>query len=79
MQEAAADEQRLSHLQASRLTPHSHLSLPSFAVNSVALYAAELTSLRMLHCLSSSDRFSFIAAALGVSGVAIFVEGENIS
>ena len=48
------------HLQSSRLTPHSHISLPSLAVNSFALYAAELTSRRMPHswphCLSSSAR-----------------------
>ena len=43
-----------SHLQSSRLTPHSHISLPSLAVNSFASYAAELTSLSMPHCLLSS-------------------------
>ena len=54
-----ASDYLYSHLQSSRLTPHSHISLPSLAVNSFALYAAELTSLRMPHCLPSSDRFRF--------------------
>ena len=67
------------HLQPSRLAPHSHILLPSLVVNSFALYVAELTSLRMPHCLPSSDRLRLKAPALGVSGVAISVEGENIS
>ena len=68
-----------SHLQSSRLTPHSHISLQSLVVNSFALYAAELSSLRVSHWLLSSARLRLNAPALGVSGVATFVEGENIS
>ena len=67
------------HLQSSRLTPHSHISLPSLAVNSFALYSGQVTSLRIPHWLSSSARLRLNAAALGISGVAIFTEGENIS
>ena len=66
-------------MHSSRLTPHSQISLPSLAVKSFALYAAELTSLRIAHCLPSSARFRLKALALGVSGVAILTEGENIS
>ena len=36
-------------MQSSRVRPHSHISLPSLAVKSFALYAAELTSLRIAH------------------------------
>ena len=65
------------HSQSSRVKPHSHISLPSLAVDSFALYAAELTSLRVPHCFLSSARLRLNALALGESFVATTNLGEQ--